>query len=84
MGQWLLHSLTPDNSVMSEEISFEERIEQMKAETIEVCFLHGDTSSACAVRLEILEELRAARYHRNLEVARRTIQSFCVDHSCSI
>jgi CP12 domain len=69
---------------MSEELSFEERIEQMKAETIEVCSLQGATSSACAVRLEILEELRAARYHRNLEAARRMIQAFCVDNSCSI
>jgi hypothetical protein len=69
---------------MSEEISLEERIEQMKAETVEVCSLQGETSSACAVRLEILEEMRAARYHRNLEASRRMLRTFCADHSCVV
>jgi biotin synthase-like enzyme len=69
---------------MSEELTLEERIEQMKAETVEVCALEGETSSACSVRLEILEEMRAARYHRNLEASRRLLRAFCQDHSCEV
>ena len=69
---------------MSEEISFEEQIEQMKAEIVEVCLIEGAASSACAVRLEILEEMRAARYHHNLEVSRRVLRTFCADHYCIV
>ena len=56
---------------MTKDFSLEERIEQMKEETVEVCSLQGKDSSACAVRLEILEEMRAAIHHRNSRASRK-------------
>jgi ABC-type transporter Mla MlaB component len=69
---------------MTKDFSLEERIQQMKEETVEVCSLQGKDSSACAVRLEILEEMRAAIHHRNLRIARESLQQFCLDHYCSL
>jgi hypothetical protein len=70
--------------LMQQDLSLEERIEKMKEETVEVCSLQGTNSSACAVRLEILEEMRAAIHHRNLRIARQSLQQFCLDHYCSL
>jgi hypothetical protein len=56
----------------------------MKEETVEVCSLQGKDSSACAVRLEILEEMRSAIHHRNLRLARESLRQFCLDHYCSL
>jgi hypothetical protein len=69
---------------MTKDLSLEERIEKMKEETVEVCTLQGNDSSACAVRLEILEEMRAAIHHRNRRIARESIERFCIDHYCSL
>jgi ABC-type transporter Mla MlaB component len=69
---------------MTQDFSLEERIEQMKEETVEVCSIQGTDSSACAVRLEILEEMRAAIHHRNLRLARESLRQFCLDHYCSL
>jgi CP12 domain len=70
--------------LMTEDLSLEERIVQMKKETMEVCSLQGKDSSACAVRLEILEEMRAAIHDRNLRIARESLREFCLDHYCSL
>jgi CP12 domain len=59
---------------MSEDFSLEESIEHMKAETVTVCSEEGVESTACAVRLEILEEMRAARFHRNMAAARKALR----------
>jgi ABC-type transporter Mla MlaB component len=69
---------------MTKDFSLEERIAQMKEETVEVCSLQGKDSSACAVRLEILEEMRSAIHHRNLRLARESLRQFCLDHYCSL
>jgi hypothetical protein len=69
---------------MQKDLSLEERIQKMKEETVEVCSLQGASSSACAVRLEILEEMRAAIHHRNLRIARESLKQFCLDHYCSL
>lgn len=71
---------------MSEEmhLSLEEQIARMKAEIAEVCSHQGQDSSACAVRQEILEEMRAALHDRNLQLARQALADFCLDHYCSL
>jgi CP12 domain len=69
---------------MRKDFSLEERIQQMKQETVEVCSLQGTDSGACAVRLEILEEMRAAIHHRNRRIARESLQQFCLEHYCSL
>jgi hypothetical protein len=69
---------------MTKIFSLEERIERMKDETVEICSLHGKDSSACSVRLEILEEMRSAIHHRNRRLARESLQQFCIDNYCSI
>jgi ABC-type transporter Mla MlaB component len=69
---------------MTQDFSLEKRIEQMKEETVEVCSLQGKDSSACAVRLEILEEMRSAIHHRNLRLARESLRQFCLDNYCSL
>lgn len=69
---------------MEKNISFEERIEQMKAEAAQVCTIEGDRSPACAVCQEVLEEMRAAKYHRDLKAARAVLKQFCLDHCCIV
>jgi ABC-type transporter Mla MlaB component len=69
---------------MTTDFTLEERIAQMKEETVEVCSVQGKDSSACAVRLEILEEMRSAIHHRNLRLARESLRQFCLDHYCSL
>ncbi len=69
---------------MEKNITFEERIEQMKAEAAQICTLEGNDSPACAVRQEVLEEMRAAKYHRDIKIARQMLKQFCLDHSCMV
>jgi CP12 domain len=69
---------------MEENITFEERIERMRAEAVQVCTIEGNDSPACAVCQEVLEEMRAAKYHRDIKVARKMLQQFCIDHYCTV
>jgi CP12 domain len=69
---------------MENNITFEQRIEQMRAEAEQVCTLEGSSSPACAVRHEVLEEMRAAKYHRDIKAARQMLKQFCVDHYCIV
>jgi hypothetical protein len=69
---------------MERNISFEERIELMKKEAVQVCNSEGNLSPACAVCQDALEEMRAAKYHRDLKIARTTLQQFCLDHYCVV
>ncbi len=69
---------------MEKNITFEQRIEQMRAEADQVCTIEGNNSPACAVRREVLEEMRAAKYHRDIKVARKMLKQFCIDHYCTV
>lgn len=69
---------------MEQDITFEQRIEQMRTEAEQVCTIEGNHSSACAVRQECLEEMRAAKYHRDIKAARSILKQFCIDHYCIV
>jgi uncharacterized alkaline shock family protein YloU len=69
---------------MENHITFEERIEQMKAEAARICTIEGLHSPACAVCQEVLEEMRAAKHRRNIKIARQMLQQFCIDHYCIV
>ncbi len=69
---------------MEKNITFEQRIEQMRAEADQVCTIEGNNSPACAVRQEVLEEMRAAKYHRDIKMARKMLKQFCIDHYCTV
>jgi CP12 domain len=69
---------------MKKNITFEERIEQMRAEVVQVCSIEGYNSPACAVRQEALEEMKSAKYHRDIKVARQMLKQFCIDRNCTV
>jgi CP12 domain len=62
------------------DITLVERIEEARQEVATLCETKGATSPECAVAADTLEELLAAKSHKNQQPTKNALQQFCEDN----